>query len=595
MKQLNYFMSLTLLLSILLIPLTSQAQYGIVKIPLNKQVELSSQIVEGKVLSSESFWNDSHTKIYTHHKIQVYKVFKGQPLETIEVITQGGVVNLEAQMVSHSLQLKNEDIGLFVLKQNTLNSMKGTFVAVSDVQSFYKYSLEKNIAVNPFNSIKDIHTNLYTQLEKDTNSKLIEISPIKDSSQSKLSSAETTYSKLAAAPTATSFTTSGNSAGTRSVLTINGSGFGTTKGTVGFSDANYGGAIYTNALDTQILSWTDNQIQVEIPDEAGTGTFKVNTVSNGSIISTNNLIVDYAQMNMAYDIGNGPQDFPTQHVDLNGEGGITFTVNQDFNNSAAIQPFQSAMDTWSCESGMNWKVGSTTTSATLDPYDNVNLITFGSLSLGTLAYTFSSYSACYQGGEIKWYVKDVDMVFNSNINWNYTTNNPQSNQLDFQSVAVHELGHAYQLGHVIDNNEVMHYSISSGVMLRSLSDEDLMGSSDIQNRNTNTAICGKQLMTNSPCYTAPSEGSLGIDDALLAENLTIFPNPAKETLYIKNKGNLNIKSIAIFNILGKQVYQSLVKNSFGLNAVDVSSFSNGMYLIKIDSEFGSVTKKLILN
>jgi len=578
---------------ILFFSIGSQAQIGIVKIPLDKQVELSNQIVEGEVISKASFWNDAHTIIYTRQKIQVYKVFKGQPLNTIEVITLGGIVDFDAQVVSHSLQLRNGDIGLFVLKQNTSNNLKNTFVAVSDLQSFYKYDLEKNLAVNPFNTILDIDTKLYTQLEQDTGSEFIEIAPLSDSSQFQTKSTST-YSKSTLSPTISSFSTTGNSAGTRSVLTINGSGFGTSKGTVGFSDADYGGSIYTNALDNQVLSWTDSQIQVEIPEIAGTGTFKVNTVSNGSIISSTNLTVDFAQINMTYDLGSGPVDYPTQHVDLDGEGGITFTINQDFYNSAAMQPFQRAMDAWSCESGINWKIGSTTTSSTRDPYDGINLVKFSSMALGTLGYTFSSYSACYQDGEIKWFVRDVDMLFNSNQNWNFTENSPQSSQLDFESVAVHELGHAYQLGHVINASEVMHYSLSSGMMERSLSDKDLLGSSDVQFRSTNEVICSQQLMTNSPCFSGPS-GSLGTDDALLAEHMSIYPNPANETLYVKNTGYLNIDNIAIYDVLGKQVYLNLVKNSFTLKTIDVSRFTKGMYFIKIDSEFGSLTKKLIIN
>ncbi|MFL1013654.1 hypothetical protein [Flavisericum labens] len=43
-------------------------------------------------------------------------------------------------------------------------------------------------------------------------------------------------------------------------MTINGSGFGRDQGTVAFRNANYGGALHTDPLDNQILSWADSKI-----------------------------------------------------------------------------------------------------------------------------------------------------------------------------------------------------------------------------------------------------------------------------------------------------------------------------------------------
>ena len=73
----------SLLLSIVLTfscALISQSQELLFEIPLSNQVENSSQIIEGKVISKQSFWDANQQNIYTVNTIEVYKVFKGEIL-----------------------------------------------------------------------------------------------------------------------------------------------------------------------------------------------------------------------------------------------------------------------------------------------------------------------------------------------------------------------------------------------------------------------------------------------------------------------------------------------------------------------------------
>ncbi|TXG40229.1 T9SS type A sorting domain-containing protein [Seonamhaeicola maritimus] len=603
--MINYYNNISLVLitifSIYSLNLRAQNHNLIQKIPFDSQVEFSDLIIEGEVVSKSSYWDETHSSILTSNIIKVYKVFKGETIsETIEIITPGGVVDLKAVVVSHSLNLRKGDKGVFMLEKTnsgTNTQSKSTnslskFKSLGATQGFYKYDERNNRVSNMFSVTDNIKDVFYNEIISYSGKQPI---IIKDFALNKdlNTFSKTTSSKSVMAPAITSFSATDNSAGTKSVLTINGSGFGSTKGSIGFSNANYGGALHTDALDNQVLSWSDSIIEVEIPDEAGTGTIQVNTSSNGSIVSANALIIDYAQINLAYDIGSGDEDFQTQHIDLNGSGGMSLTINEGFNTSEAMAPFESAMETWTCESGMNWVTGSTTTTSTLDSYDGVNLVTFGTLPLGTLGQTFSAYSACYQDGQIKWYVTDTDIIFNDAINWNFETNTPQSGEVDFESVAVHELGHAHQLGHVIDTNVVMHYSLSSGEMLRGLSNEDIMGSQDIQYRSSSSGICSQSVTTNQPC----SGGSPGLSvaDEQLDHDIIIFPNPVKDMVNIKNSGNQNIREISIFNILGKEVYKLDLVNNYRVNTINVSQYPHGIYLVKLNSEIGTATKKLIVN
>jgi len=61
--------------------------------------------------------------------------------------------------------------------------------------------------------------------------------------------------------------------------------------------------------------------------------------------------------------------------------------------------------------------------------------------------------------------------------WQYGTAAPTSSQYDFESVALHELGHAHGLGHIINSTQVMHYSVSNGASKRTLSANDIAGAS----------------------------------------------------------------------------------------------------------------------
>nr|MBA3901129.1 hypothetical protein [Bacteroidota bacterium] len=69
-----------------------QAQCSIYEIPLDERIDAASTIIEGKVVSQYSFWDEAGKKILTSNAIEVYKVFKGQSSESVIAITEGGIV-----------------------------------------------------------------------------------------------------------------------------------------------------------------------------------------------------------------------------------------------------------------------------------------------------------------------------------------------------------------------------------------------------------------------------------------------------------------------------------------------------------------------
>ncbi|MDO1500453.1 T9SS type A sorting domain-containing protein [Winogradskyella maritima] len=552
---------------------------------------MSSQIVEGKIVSSQSFWDDSASNIYTAYTIDVNKVFKGNITNEVTIVIQGGVVGLQAEIVSHSIYPKTNDVGVFLLSDN-LQSLNVTrsdamlYRPVLDAQYFYKYSMLDDIASSPLHAVSGIRSRLYQKISDETQIPMVDFKKFEINSIGSSESRETTNRMN---PSIQSFSASDSSAGTKSILTINGSNFGATKGEVGFSDADLGGLLYTYALDSQVINWSDTQIQVEIPDYAGTGRIRVRTFDNLTDTSTNSVNIDFAQINMPYDLGDGEKDFPTQYIDSNSDGGNTWQMNTSFYNSDAKIPFEKALEAWSCNTGVNWQVSSTTTASSTVANDDVNIVTFNSLPAGILGQCISRYGGCFVGGEIKWYVEELDIVFNSNINWNYTDSAPLSSQYDFESVAVHELGHGHQMGHVINSDQIMHYALSGGISRRQLSQDDIDGALDVMGRSATEPICSQSVMTESSCFAQPS---LNNDDYVLEDAIAIYPNPATDHVIIKT--NFQIEDITLYNVNGQRLNQGQYTLN-NRNTLNFRKVSSGLYFLQIETTEGTVTKKVFVN
>lgn len=83
-------------------------------------------------------------------------------------------------------------------------------------------------------------------------------------------------------------------------------------------------------------------------------------------------------------------------------------------------------------------------------------------------------------------------------------------------------------------------------------------------------------------------GTLGIDQKFITSSLTLYPNPVSNQLFITAE---NIQRIEIYNMLG-----SLVKTATkDTESIDVSNLTTGNYLVKITTDLGTVTKKIIKN
>lgn len=517
------------------------------QIPLSNRATNSDLIIEGKVVSKKAFWNAAHNMIYTSNTIEVYKVFKGNLTTTsIEILTMGGTVGFNKITVEPSLNLNLGEIGIFTcenVKRYTVPFSNRTnlpqYEAYASSQGFVKYDLESQTASDPFNKYSNIESEVYSKVLSPALKTWKVVAPfdINQTAAQRSIQDNQSHGTNMQIQSISGISPLTVTAGTGTQITITGTGFGATQGsgTVGFKNADDGGATFITPLASQYISWSSTQIVVEVPSNAGTGVIQV--TQGATQTSSQTLTVNYAHLNVDFDPGPGTIAYQTDHIDDNGSGGYTWRMNTAFNaDASANASFMRAFNEWRCNTNVNWTIGATT-SINDAVSDGTNIICFDNtapLSAGILGVCYSYWSGCASGPNIIWYVNELDIIFDegSNISpltWEYGTAAPSGSEYDFETVAVHELGHGHQLGHVIQPGAIMHYAISNGTSNRSLGSNDLAGGNFVQAKSIVTNICGPGAMTNHSCGTPPVASFSGAPTSVCAGQTVSFTDLSTNT------------------------------------------------------------------
>lgn len=529
---------------------------------LEKRVNNSSHVIEGKVISKQSLWDKNHRFIYTLNQIEVYRSFKGQVEAIITVVTEGGIVGLDRLHVAPSLELENQEVGIFLLQKATFDiaQSESLYKPVASVQSFIKYDLDDVLAFDFVNNYSSISGDLYQTIKAITKEPIQEI---------KAFNPEAIYKRIRALanPNVDSLSMDTVSSGTGTLITIFGSNFGVARGAgkVGFRDANSGsGSYYYPPVSTQYQSWNNSQIKVFVPSRAGTGTIRVTNNLGESGNSTNDLFVKWAHSNLFYPLGSDTFAFEIDHVNDNSVGGYTWQMTNNFaSKTDAVQSFTRSLEEWRCETQMNWIIGTNTTTDSVGS-DDVNVVRFTDFGDSKLGVCYSWYTGCYHnfGNDLNWMVKELDIEFDSTYNWYFGTGSPAGNQYDFQSVATHELGHGHQLGHVRDASKLMHYSLSSGQRKPYLVPSDIEAGVYIMSKGTASSPCGPTpiiAVPNGTCTLAPPDAKFAIEDTVICPGDNIVVSDSTE-------GSVSTYSW-----------------DFGVDATPTTSFSIGPHTISYTS------------
>lgn len=105
-------------------------------------------------------------------------------------------------------------------------------------------------------------------------------------------------------------------------------------------------------------------------------------------------------------------------------------------------------------------------------------------------------------------------------------------------------------------------------------------------------VNGELYITNGTSVSKLVDTSLSTP-SLNESQVTIFPNPATNELYIKNNNNLALQNISIADLTGKVVFNQDIQN-IDSNAVNITSLAKGMYLVTVETKSGlTSTSKII--
>lgn len=566
------------------------SQCALYEVPISDRIQMSTIIIEGRVISNFSFWDSEKRRIYTSNKVEIFKLFKGTLTTTeVEIITEGGIVGNEMLIPSSLLRLKQGDIGIFICSPSSIEippefQKKESIVldVVASMQGFIKYDLHTLAASDVFNNYPNIK-DVYKHITKLTNKNFLTVKKVD------ITSLENNVRSVAV-PVITGFSPDSITAGTSSVLTISGNGFGLVgSGSVGFKNADDGGATYIEALPSQIISWSDTQIKVKVPSNAGTGKIRVTT--DGIIsASAGNLKITYALSNVTDNNFSYESRFVDQEV-----GGYVWHMHNGFDaNTAAKTSFLRAFTNWRCATFVNWSIGDLTT-VNITESDKQNVIRFdigNELPSGVLGLCYSYYSSCRAG---IWYLTEFDILFDDATNWQYGPALPLPSQFDFESITLHELGHGHQLGHVINPSDLMHYAFSGGSHKRVLNNSNIACGIYVMSKSTTGVVCEKNPMKplNPLICNDPAVAIYEFD------GIKVTPNPfiTNTRIGYQFSSESSVK-IELYNALGQKISTLLDETqAAGIYEYDLNGkeygLTNGSYILKLILNGKDHTKKII--
>lgn len=138
---------------------------------ISERTETSDVIIEGRIIAQNSFWDDNRNAIYTENHVEVFKSFKGSDRDTISIISRGGIVDNQFQTVSHAIEFRLFEEGLFFCKNYSIPNVSDVeTLMLNDIYGFVKYSYTSTIfqATDRFTTYTNLKSDLYEPITQQT-------------------------------------------------------------------------------------------------------------------------------------------------------------------------------------------------------------------------------------------------------------------------------------------------------------------------------------------------------------------------------------------------------------------------------------------
>lgn len=573
------------LLSLLLSGNLLRAQCLMVPGAFQEQLSAANNIIEGKVVAQQTFIGQDGN-IYTSNSIDVYRVLKGTSDITMNVVTEGGVFGDLMQVVTPSAQMQTGDYGLLVLEEDAQRSISSITTA------FYPID-ERTGSVYGLSNIAEREL-LYDAVARITGSNSIQMLRVPDGMLHPASSANRS------APIVSSIFPLEVTAGTQTVVTITGEGFGAEQGNgfIAFKNADDGGQSFVGLHSgPHYLSWTDTQIELYVPSStlynsivAGTGNIKVVTDAGESTESTQQLTVDYAKSEVIY----SDQLNSTMLVGMQ-DGGYRFNLSQQLVDLAGAQMVENSVMKWACNTGVNFTVDEERVSLADWSHDGVNLIGLsnpGQIPSYLLGKTITTFSGCGTPAGIQWNLIEIDILFNRDINWWTGEGLPMPNHYDLETSILHELGHAHLLQHNNDLESPMYFQLTTGSMRRNLYAPSIDGGNYVSYQSAQAGTtCSEELHQLYDFNQCDLSVINGVEDAV-EKPLSVYPNPFKDQFTVSGNWNTGT-TYTVIDATGRLVLQGVLNGT--QEVLDASDLDAGIYMMYIGNGAERQTVRLLKN
>lgn len=140
------------------------------------RAEISDVIIEGKIVAQNSFWDNENKSIFTENRIEVFKSFKGEDKDTISLVSKGGTVGDQFQIVSHAIEFSLYEEGVFFCKAYKIPQISNSeILMLNSINGFvkYHYNSKEFKAADRFSVYENIKTELYEPISFHTSADFI--------------------------------------------------------------------------------------------------------------------------------------------------------------------------------------------------------------------------------------------------------------------------------------------------------------------------------------------------------------------------------------------------------------------------------------
>lgn len=396
-------------------------------------------VVLGTVTGISSY-EEGRGNIYRVIQLAVEETVKGQPRESVALRVPGGEVNGHGLWVSEAPEFGlGERVAVFLKEKSG-----GVFEARSHSN---KFTIQGNRVLETGQTTGEFVSSLRKALGSPGTGRMV--------------SPEPEIVPAGLLPQITSISPSWVSAGTGSEVTITGSNFGTVQG-AGYVNF-WRGPLSTYYVTAPIVSWSDTRIVSQVPRGASSARDEV-----GVIVGTSAGASAPYPIHITYSYGGA------KWVGSNPMG-EKFLVNENtLDTQGELQAVLNAMQAWNSVSDANYyfEYGGPTTGMAFVQNDRNEIFW---LTLPDAQHVAEAW-IWYQVSGDNYEMVECDIGFNDYYTWENSAGNPAPGNLDIQTVAAHELGHALYLMDMYgldDRDKMMYGYTSAGTTKRGLAAEDI--------------------------------------------------------------------------------------------------------------------------